>query len=81
MVWDIEYIPLSFSFMDLELYAEMDRYSASLIVVGNEILNGQIVDTNTSYLARSLRTVGLSLQRITVVPDVVCIIFLELVNK
>ncbi|XP_014468590.1 PREDICTED: FAD synthase-like isoform X2 [Dinoponera quadriceps] len=49
----------------------MDQYTASLIVVGSEILNGQIVDTNTSYLARSLRTVGLSLQRVTVVPDVV----------
>ncbi|XP_032677459.1 FAD synthase-like [Odontomachus brunneus] len=49
----------------------MDQHSASLIVVENEILNGQIVDTNTSHLAKSLRTAGLSLQRIMVVPDVV----------
>lgn len=52
----------------------MDQYTASLIVVGSEILNGQIVDTNTSYLARCLRTTGLSLQRVTVVPDVVRVI-------
>ncbi|XP_025159471.1 FAD synthase isoform X3 [Harpegnathos saltator] len=51
--------------------AKMDQCPASLIVVGNEILNGQIVDTNTSYLARSLKAAGLSLQRVTVVPDVV----------
>lgn len=52
----------------------MDQHSASLIVIGKEILNGQIIDTNTSYLARKLMTAGLNLQRVTIVPDVVCII-------
>lgn len=52
----------------------MDQYSTSLIVVGDETLNRHIIDINTSYLAESLRTAGLNLQRIMLVPNVVCII-------
>lgn len=51
--------------------------TASLIVVGDEILRGQIVDTNTSYLARSLTAAGVSLQRVVVVPDVVRITLIK----
>ncbi|XP_026670447.1 FAD synthase isoform X1 [Ceratina calcarata] len=46
-------------------------YTAGLIIIGDEILRGQIVDTNTSYLAKRLRASGIRLRRITVVPDVV----------
>ncbi|KAK2588693.1 hypothetical protein KPH14_001586 [Odynerus spinipes] len=49
----------------------MEMYTAGLIVVGDEILRGQIVDTNTSYLAQSLRTAGVKLCKITVIPDIV----------
>ncbi|XP_012224957.1 FAD synthase-like isoform X1 [Linepithema humile] len=45
--------------------------TASLIVVGDEILRGRIIDTNTSYLARRLTAAGVRLQRVIVVPDVV----------
>nr|XP_012143208.1 PREDICTED: FAD synthase-like isoform X2 [Megachile rotundata] len=45
--------------------------TAALIVIGDEILRGQVVDTNTSYLAKSLRTVGIKLQKVTVIPDIV----------
>lgn len=46
-------------------------YTAGLIVIGDEILRGQIVDTNTSYLAQQLRATGVKLRKVTVVPDIV----------
>lgn len=48
--------------------------TASLIIMGDEILRGQIIDTNTSYLAKNLTAAGVRLQKVTVVPDVVRII-------
>jgi len=50
--------------------------TASLIVIGDEILRGQIIDTNTSYLAKKLTAAGIRLQKVTVVSDIVCIISL-----
>lgn len=47
--------------------------TAALVVIGDEILRGQIVDTNTSYLAKRLRASGIKLQKVTVIPDIVCI--------
>lgn len=49
----------------------MEAHTAGLIVIGDEILRGQIVDTNTSYLAKKLRASGIKLQKITVIPDIV----------
>jgi molybdenum cofactor synthesis domain-containing protein len=43
--------------------------TAALIVIGNEILSGKVVDTNSSYLAGELRSLGVTLRRIVVVPD------------
>lgn len=43
--------------------------TAGLIVVGNEILSGKVVDTNTPFLARELRSLGVELRRIVTVPD------------
>lgn len=40
-----------------------------MIVIGNEILSGKVVDTNSAFLARELRSVGVSLERILVIPD------------
>ncbi|MBI5497476.1 MAG: competence/damage-inducible protein A [Deltaproteobacteria bacterium] len=45
--------------------------SASCVVVGNEILSGKTRDSNAHHLARFLRTRGVDLQRIQVIPDVV----------
>jgi molybdenum cofactor synthesis domain-containing protein len=47
----------------------MRDQSAAIIVVGNEILSGKVVDTNAAFLAKELRTLGVSLQRILVIPD------------
>lgn len=46
-----------------------DHLSAALIVIGNEILSGKVVDTNTPFLAKELRGLGVSLERVVVIPD------------
>lgn len=45
--------------------------SAGLLVIGNEILSGKIVDTNSPFLAGQLRELGVDLERILVIPDAV----------
>lgn len=46
----------------------MPRTAAALII-GNEILSGKIVDTNTTLLARMLFDLGIELRRVVVCPD------------
>jgi molybdenum cofactor synthesis domain-containing protein len=46
----------------------VDR-TAGMIVIGNEILSGKVTDTNTPYLARELRALGVTLRRIVTVSD------------
>ena len=43
--------------------------TAGLLVIGNEILSGKVVDTNSPYLARELRALGVDLERILTIPD------------
>lgn len=40
-----------------------------MVVIGNEILSGKIVDSNSAFLAKELRSLGVSLERILVIPD------------
>ena len=40
-----------------------------MVVIGNEILSGKVADTNSPFLARALRKVGVSLERVIVIPD------------
>ena len=49
--------------------AEVVNRTAALLVIGNEILSGKVVDTNTPFLAKELRALGVSLQRILTIPD------------
>jgi FAD synthetase len=51
--------------------------TAGLVVIGNEILSGKIVDTNSPFLAAELRTLGVDLERITTIPDVIEVIAAE----
>ena len=48
--------------------------TAGLVVIGNEILSGKVTDTNTPFLARELRALGVSLERVTVIPDEIDIV-------
>ncbi|GIW46090.1 MAG: molybdenum cofactor biosynthesis protein [Candidatus Binatia bacterium] len=47
----------------------MPNVSAAIVVIGNEILSGKVEDTNSSFLAKELRSLGVSLERILVIPD------------
>src|SRR5215475_10376702 len=47
----------------------MQELGAGIVVIGNEILSGKTVDSNSSFLARELRQLGVTLKRITVIPD------------
>jgi molybdenum cofactor synthesis domain-containing protein len=42
---------------------------ASMVVIGDEILGGYVVDANSSWLAERLRVHGIPLSRVQVVPD------------
>jgi molybdenum cofactor synthesis domain-containing protein len=46
----------------------VDR-TAGIIIIGNEILSGKVVDTNSPFLARELRKLGATLCRILTIPD------------
>jgi len=43
--------------------------TAAILVVGNEILSGKVVDANSPYLCRELRTLGVDVERVVVIPD------------
>jgi molybdenum cofactor synthesis domain-containing protein len=47
----------------------MQEKTAAIIVIGNEILSGKVVDTNAAFLCRELRSLGVALRRILVIPD------------
>ena len=51
--------------------------TAGIILVGNEILSGKIVDANASYLCKELRALGVEVRRVTVIPDEVDLIAAE----
>jgi molybdenum cofactor synthesis domain-containing protein len=48
--------------------------TAGILVIGNEILSGKVVDTNSPYLCRELRALGVDVERIITIPDVVDVI-------
>ena len=50
---------------------------AALLVIGNEILSGKVVDTNSPFLASELRQLGVDLERILTIPDEVDLIARE----
>jgi molybdenum cofactor synthesis domain-containing protein len=48
--------------------------SAGILIVGNEILSGKVTDTNSPYLCRELRALGVDVERIHTIPDDVSVI-------
>jgi FAD synthetase len=51
--------------------------TAALLVIGNEILSGKVRDTNSAYLSIELRKLGVDLERILTIPDVIDVIASE----
>ena len=43
--------------------------TAGILVIGNEILSGKVVDTNSPYLCQQLRELGVDVERIVTIPD------------
>jgi len=43
--------------------------TAGILVIGNEILSGKVVDTNSPYLCERLRGLGVDVERIVTIPD------------
>ncbi|XP_044733389.1 FAD synthase-like [Chrysoperla carnea] len=51
--------------------------TAGIIVTGNEIIKGQVLDTNTQFLCKGLYDCGIKVARISVLPDDVDLISKE----
>jgi molybdenum cofactor synthesis domain-containing protein len=51
--------------------------SAGVLVIGNEILSGKVVDVNSPYLCRELRALGVDVRRVLTIPDEVELIARE----
>src|SRR5215471_12545519 len=43
--------------------------TAGIIVIGNEILSGKTQDENSPYLSHELRSLGVDVRKISVIPD------------
>ena len=43
--------------------------TAEVITIGDEILIGQIVDTNSAFISKELDEIGISVQQITSIQD------------
>jgi len=56
------------------------RKTAGLIIIGDEILKGQVQDTNTYFLAGGLRNLGVHLERVSVISDDIDTIASEVKN-
>lgn len=52
-----------------------EKHAASLIIIGDEILRGQVQDVHTVYLAKSLQNIGIKIRKVTIIPDEVKNIF------
>jgi molybdenum cofactor synthesis domain-containing protein len=48
--------------------------TGGILIIGNEILSGKVADTNSTYLCRELRSLGVDVERIVTIPDDVDVI-------
>src|SRR6185503_9517286 len=47
-----------------------ERVTAGIVLIGDELLSGKVDDENARFLIAELRALGVQLQRISVIPDV-----------
>ena len=52
--------------------------TAGIILIGNELLSGKVVDANAAYLCRQFRELGVEVRKISVIPDEVELIAREI---
>ena len=46
-----------------------EKYSAAILVIGDEILSGRTQDTNSNYIAKEMEMIGINTNQIRVIPD------------
>jgi FAD synthetase len=51
--------------------------TAGIVIIGNEILSGKVQDVNAAYLLRELRLLGVDVKKVSVIPDEIDIIAME----
>jgi len=51
--------------------------TAGIILIGNEILSGKVVDLNATYLCKQFRELGVDVRKVSVIPDEVDLIARE----
>jgi FAD synthetase len=51
--------------------------TAGIVIIGNEILSGKVQDANAAYLLRELRLLGVNVKKVSVIPDEIDIIAIE----
>lgn len=49
--------------------AEDSIVQVGIIVIGNEVLSGSVEDINSTHLMRELRSLGVEVKRVSIVPD------------
>ena len=54
------------------------EFTSAILIIGNEILSGRTVDKNTSFIAKWLGDLGISVEEVRVVPDKESIIIASL---
>lgn len=47
----------------------MERITASIIIIGNEILSGRTQDMNVQFIASKLPEIGIHLEEVRIIPD------------
>ncbi|XP_029437800.1 FAD synthase isoform X3 [Rhinatrema bivittatum] len=57
-----------------------DAVTAGILIIGDEILKGHTQDTNSFYMCRKLRSLGVQVERISVIPDDVDVIAAEIAS-
>jgi molybdenum cofactor synthesis domain-containing protein len=51
--------------------------TAGLVIIGNEILSGKVQDVNATFLLRELRLLGVDVKKVSVIPDEIDTIAIE----
>ena len=48
------------------------EFTSAILIIGNEILSGRTVDKNTSFIAKWLGDLGISVEEVKIIPDKDC---------